>query len=93
MPHPHAPNGRPTILSDAKRDDLVRCTNSEYLECNPWTMTEIKARIGSVDRQSIDPNAILHMLHRDPRVKACRGRKMEEGRLGVSSENFKAYFH
>jgi transposase len=68
-----ASNRCPAVLSDPDGDNLVHCINSEYLEYNPWTMTEIKARIESVYHNSIETNTVRHIFHRDLRVKACRG--------------------
>jgi hypothetical protein len=66
-------NGRPSILSPAEHEDLIRKIVDGYTEREPWTMAEILKQIQSVSRKMMDRNSVRYMLDRDPRVKSCHG--------------------
>jgi hypothetical protein len=86
-------NGRLSILGDEHREDLVRQIETADRDGIPWTITEILQFFQARAAEAVDKNRVYHWLHREPRIKSCRGVPMEDRRLEITPEVIVDYFH
>jgi hypothetical protein len=88
----HHLNGRPSLLTLDEHEDLVQQIMDGCHALHPWTMVEIVRHIADRYGKTLDPNTVCHLLHREPRLRTCRGIPMEERRLQGAREDVEAYF-
>jgi hypothetical protein len=79
-------NGHLSILGDERCKDLVRQTEAASHRGIPWTITEILQFFQERAAEAVNWNNVYHWLHRQPRIKSCRGVPMEDRRFEITPE-------
>jgi hypothetical protein len=79
-------NGRFSILGDECHERLVRQIKIADHHGIPWTITEILQLFQEQAAKAVDKNNVYHWLHREPRIKSCRGVPLGDRRLEITPE-------
>jgi hypothetical protein len=92
--HPNgpSPNGRPSILLQEQRDQLIEAISQAYATGMPGTIADVNVYIEEHFRVHPTKQMIHELLKRDARVKSCRGIPTEDRRTEVTSEEISDFF-
>jgi hypothetical protein len=69
--------GRPAILTEGQMDLIVRFMTGNCKARRPWRINEIGRWIRHKFGIYIIPNALHHIISRDPRINSCRAIPMD----------------
>jgi hypothetical protein len=86
-------SGRRPILPPEAHEQLIQYILESQAVGHPRTMGEIREYIEATWEVEIDRDTVWRSLARDPRIKSCDARPMEDKRLAVTDEQIEEHFH
>jgi hypothetical protein len=84
--------GRPAALSREELDRVVEMILRAFHERRPLTLPEIDASIRANFNKVLLRDTLYHALARDPRIRSCEARPMDEKRAQVTDDAIRDYF-
>jgi hypothetical protein len=84
--------GRPAALSPSEVDDIVETINRSFYARRPLSLPEIVSVISTKFAKSLLHDTLYYLRTRDPRIKTCWGKPIDERRMKVINEAISTYF-